>query len=124
MADVFAAALNCIDGRTHRPLIRWVKRHYKVDYLDLITQPGMVAFLADEDCSVEKVLKQIDVSIRNHGSVHIFIVGHYDCAGNLVDDKTQKGQVARAVKRIKYFRPKANVVGLWIDGRWQVNALI
>lgn len=35
----FAAAINCMDGRTQVPVIEFLKNKYGVDYVDMITEP-------------------------------------------------------------------------------------
>jgi hypothetical protein len=50
-------------------------------------------------------------------------VGHYDCAGNPVDDITHKKQINAAVKRVKNLFPGLNVIGLWIDKNFTVEKI-
>ena len=59
--------------------------------------------------------------ISGHGSENIFIVGHYDCAGNPVDNLTHKKQINIAVKHIKELFPDLNVMGLWIIENFTVE---
>jgi len=44
----FATAINCMDGRTQEPVITWIKKNYHVDFVDMITEPGPVKYLARE----------------------------------------------------------------------------
>ena len=111
----FATCLNCIDGRVQLPVINWITKNYNVRYVDMITEAGIDGFLADKNSDIHKILKNIEVSISGHGSENIFVVGHYDCAANPVDDLTHKNQINTAVKRIKNIFPDLNVIGLWID---------
>ncbi len=111
----FATCLNCIDGRVQLPAIQWITEKYNVKYVDMITEAGMDGFLADENSDIHEILKNVEVSISGHGSENIFVVGHYDCAANPVDDLTHKKQINTAVKRIKNIFPDLNVIGLWID---------
>ena len=41
MRKSFGTVLNCIDGRTQIPVINWIKENFNVEYVDLITEPGM-----------------------------------------------------------------------------------
>ena len=120
----FAACLNCIDGRVQLPVIHWIKDNYDVDYVDMITEPGMNGILADERYPIENILKKIDVSVKKHGSGQVFVVGHHDCAGNSVDQGTHSKQIVQAVERVKYLRPLVNIVGLWVTDKWQVEKLV
>lgn len=49
MKKVFGTALNCIDGRTQIPIINWMKENFGLDYVDLITEPGMDKVLSQGD---------------------------------------------------------------------------
>lgn len=39
--ETFATALSCMDGRTKGPVRKWAKETFGVDYVDMITEPGM-----------------------------------------------------------------------------------
>ena len=39
-AGKFATAINCIDGRTQRPVSEWIRIQFAIDYVDTITHPG------------------------------------------------------------------------------------
>ncbi len=43
----FATAINCMDGRTQEPIINYMKNKFKVDYVDMISEPGPVKALAE-----------------------------------------------------------------------------
>ena len=117
----FATCLNCIDGRVQLPAINWIMKNYNVKYVDMITEAGMDGFLSDENSDINNILKKIEISILGHESENIFIVGHYDCAGNPVDNLTHKKQINTAVKRIKESFPDLNVIGLWINENFTVE---
>jgi hypothetical protein len=36
-----------MDGRTQNPVIEWMRKHYGVSYVDMITEPGVDAILAE-----------------------------------------------------------------------------
>jgi len=117
----FATCLNCIDGRVQLPAINWITEKYNVKYVDMITEAGIDIFLADENSNINNILKKVEISISGHGSRNIFVVGHYDCAGNPVDDITHKKQINTAVNRIKNLFPDLNVIGLWINENFTVE---
>ena len=64
------------------------------------------------------------ISIDLHESKNIFIVGHYDCAGNPVDDATHKKQINTPSNRIKNLFPDLNITGLWINDNFVVEKMI
>jgi hypothetical protein len=43
----FATALNCMDGRVQITIIEFLKKKFKVDYVDMITEPGIDKILAE-----------------------------------------------------------------------------
>lgn len=43
----FATAINCMDGRTQQPIINFMKYWYRIDYVDMINEPGPVKALAE-----------------------------------------------------------------------------
>ena len=115
----FVTCLNCIDGRVQLPVIHYIKEKYEVDYVDMITEAGMDGILAKENYSnMENLLKKIDISLTKHGSNIIFIAGHYDCAGNPVDEETHKQHIRTAVKKIKALTSAHRVIGLWVSEKW------
>lgn len=121
----FATCLNCIDGRVQLPVIHWIKENYEVDYVDMITEAGMVGVLTEENYSnMEHIMNKIEMSLTKHNSNIIFIAGHYDCAGNPVDDEMHKQHIHSAVKKIKTLTSADRVIGLWISKEWNVEKII
>jgi len=116
----FATVINCMDGRTQLPVNEWMKREFKVDYVDTITEPGPNKILA-ENKDVELIKRRVLISVNKHGSKNIAIVGHHDCAGNPVDKKAQLIHIAEAIKTVTSWNLNAGVVGLWVDENWRVN---
>lgn len=118
----FATAVNCMDGRTQVPVNRYLKKKYGVDYVDTITQPGPNKILAEgkDDTALAVIRKMMEISIFGHGSRHIAIVGHADCAGNPADQQTQINQIKEAVATVKSWGVDAEVIGLWLDENWVV----
>ncbi len=120
----FATAINCIDGRTQLPVIEFLKQNYNVDFVDLITFPGIDGVLtSDQNDVIELIKRNVEVSIKAHASNLVVIVGHYDCAGNPVDENTHIKQILNAVEKIKQWGLGVEVKGLWVDGNWKVKEL-
>jgi hypothetical protein len=113
----FATAVNCIDGRTQTPVIDYICSQTSVDYVDMITEAGVVKLLADRDNALvlKSIRERIRVSVEKHLSRDIWVVAHHDCAGNPVNDAVQKKQVHEAVELIRTWFPQVCVSGLWIS---------
>lgn len=113
---LFAAAVTCIDGRTHEPLIRWVREQLGVDHVDLITRPGVDAALSD--CSsglCDGIREHLAVSATAHASRAVAIAGHDDCAGNPVPADEHRRQIAEAVEQVRGWGLGLEVIGVWIE---------
>lgn len=118
-----AVCLNCIDGRAQLPIINWIRKNYNVDYVDMITEPGMDGLLSDEANPLTEIKKKLMISIEKNFSSMIFAVGHYDCKGNPVSDSIHKAQVILAVERIKKEFPKKSIIGVWLNENWQCEVV-
>jgi hypothetical protein len=90
---------------------------YGYDFPDTITDPGPVKDLADTDDTayLDRICARIDISVRKHGSRHIFIAAHHDCAGNPVSRDQQIGQLGVASQRIKAKYPECQVSTVYIN---------
>lgn len=121
MKRTFATAVNCIDGRTQKPVIEWLERKYSVDYVDMITEPGPNRILSEnKDITVESIKRRVEISVTKHNSKIIAIVGHHDCAGNPVEKDVQLKQILSAIKTVESWNFKVQIIGLWIDENWDV----
>lgn len=116
----FATAINCMDGRTQIPVIDYIRKKYKVDYVDMITEPGPIRFLAEntDKPTIESIKRRVAISTDKHISVHIVIVGHHDCAGNPVEKATQLKQILESIWTVRSWGFRAETLGLWIDENW------
>ncbi len=124
MKNRFGTALNCIDGRTQIPVIEWLKDNYFLEYVDLITEPGIDRVLSQGEASqVEALRAKVEVSLKAHGSELVAIVGHHDCAGNPVSEEEHREQIRRAVEVIRSWRYPVQVLGLWINDQWSVEVV-
>lgn len=121
----FITAINCIDGRTIIPLIEWIKKNIKIDYIDLITEPGPDKILAEEKetAKIEDIKRKVRISITRHNSNVIVIAGHYDCAANPVDEETHIKQIKKATDNLRLYFSELHIIGLWIDKNWKVNKI-
>lgn len=122
MVKNFGAALNCIDGRTQIPVIEWMKNHFCLDYIDLITEPGMDGVLAHGSPKDNKEIKdKVIISINAHNSKALAVVGHYDCAANPVSYNEHIRDIAMSVNIAKSWNLPLMIVGLWVDEFWRVH---
>jgi carbonic anhydrase len=121
--DKFVTVINCMDGRVQLPVIEWLKKEYKIDYIDTITEPGPNKIVAENKDStiLASIKKRVDISVNKHGSKLIAIAGHYDCAGNPSDKQTQVNHLSEAVKTIKSWGYAVSDISLWVDENWTVH---
>lgn len=119
----FCTAVNCMDGRVQEPVVAFLKKYFNVEYVDMITEPGPVRFLAEEQQSetTASILERIDISAGKHKSIGIAIIAHYDCAGNPQPQHVQKEQLKTAKDFVKSKYPQLPVIMLWVDADWQVG---
>lgn len=112
----FGTALNCIDGRTQLPVTQWLNTHYHLDYVDLITEPGMDRVLArgpvDE---ITRLREKTLVSLSAHASRIIAVVGHFDCAANPVNKYEHFQDIATSTHIVRAWGFPVNIIGLWVD---------
>jgi len=110
-----------MDGRPQRKIADYLTASFGVRHLDTITTAGTVRHLAEETNQTSTLLQNLTMSIDKHGSRHIAIVAHRDCAGNSVADKTQKQQVRDAMARLQDHYPNVEIIGLWLGEHWIVE---
>jgi carbonic anhydrase len=118
--EVRATCLNCMDGRVQLPVLHWIRKQYKIDFVDVITGAGIDGILSLK-ANIDDIIQNINISINTNKSTKIFIVGHYDCKGNPVDESTHGEHIIKAVKRLKAYWPEPEIIGLWVNSRWQVE---
>jgi len=119
----FATAINCTDGRVQLPVIEYVRQKHGVDFVDMITEPGPNRILAEngDHAVIEAIKRRVKISVEKHNSRLVVIVGHHDCAGNPVEEETQREQTRAAVKLVESWGLGATVVGLWVTEHWKVR---
>ena len=124
MKKRFGTALNCIDGRTQIPVIKWLKENFDVDYVDLITEPGMDKVLSqDQWIETEMIKEKVIISITAHNSNIVAVVGHHDCAANPVSECKHIRDIVSSTFIVKSWGLPVRVVGLWVDEFWCVHVV-
>lgn len=121
-APRYATAMICIDGRIQQAVRDWVLDTYAIDFLDVISHPGMDAFLARSG-PVDRLLTNLDLSYRQHGARIAFVVGHEGCSGNGVSDSQHQSDIRQAIDRLHMFRPLFRIVGLWVPRAGSVTSV-
>lgn len=120
----FATCLNCIDGRTHLPLINWIKTTYNIEYVDLITEPAMLELLANDIKNNRALIGKIQLSLEKHKPKLLIAAGHYDCAACTKNNLDHKKDIGKAVENIMQLFPGVPVCGLWVNEHWTVEELV
>ena len=122
----FATAINCMDGRTQKPIIEYIKKRFKVDYVDMITEPGPDKILSQNTnrSLIASLKRRVLISVKKHISRVIAIVGHYDCAGNPVDINKHLKQIKKSVKTVDRWKLGVSILGLWVNSKFQVKEVI
>lgn len=121
MQKKFAAAINCIDGRTQKPVIEFIINKFNVHHVDLITEPGPDKVLSENKYIdiIESVKRRTLVSVEKHMSKIVVIAGHHDCSANPVDKEEHFNQIKQAAQSIKEWNLKVDVHGIWVDENWK-----
>ncbi|MEI7640550.1 MAG: carbonic anhydrase [bacterium] len=121
----FATSISCMDGRIQAPILHFLKEKFKVNYVDIITEPGPIKYLDGNinHAVVETIKKRVKISIVTHRSKVIAVSGHFDCAGNPVNKKKQLKQIEGSVRLVKTWGYKVKIIKLWVDENWQVRVL-
>uniref|UniRef100_A0A7C4GI44 Carbonic anhydrase n=1 Tax=candidate division WOR-3 bacterium TaxID=2052148 RepID=A0A7C4GI44_UNCW3 len=122
----FVTVINCMDGRTQLVVNEWMRRRYEADHVDTITEPGPDGILATgvDSVATDSIRRRVAVSVEEHGSRVVGIVGHHDCAGNPVDKVTHLRQLEAAAAAIRAWGFFTDVVCLWVNENWQVEPLV
>lgn len=78
----------------------WIKKNYSVDYVDIITEPGIERKIT-EKINVEQIKSKVEISIFIHKSGLIVVSAHHDCAGNPVSKEEHIAQISKGTQIIK-----------------------
>ncbi len=116
------AAVNCMDGRVQVPVRDYVRSHFAVDQVDMITEPGPAAFLSIRPGhpTSRSILTRLDLSVRAHAAKGIVVVAHHDCTGNPVSEAEQHRHLELATRFIAQRYRNLAVLGLWVTASWNV----
>lgn len=119
---VFATRIGCIDGRTHRAIIKWAKERLGVDYVDMVTEPGANKIMSRPFrffLKRRRLKKNALISQRAHKSKILILSAHHECAGNPVSYYVHKEQLAQAFEKVQGWGFEI-IVAVWINQNWEV----
>ncbi len=121
----FCTVINCMDGRIQLPVIRYLQERFDAEHVDNITEAGPNLILAEQKrtASVQAILERLKISIENHNSIGIALVGHHECAGNPVSKDDQIGHMAKAIQFLREHYPNTQMLGLWIDENREIHEI-
>lgn len=115
---IFATAIGCMDGRVQTVVTNFGKEEFNADCVDTITEAGLDGLLTkvSDPQLLVSITKKLLISVDNHKSKGIIVHGHEDCAGNPVNEKQHKEDIAVSVKKIKELlsKKKIPVIGVYI----------
>ena len=122
----FAAALNCMDGRAQPATLAYMKKYFKVDWVDAVTEPGINKILADntDKAIVENTKKRMGISVHHHGAKVIALVAHDECAGNPTAKEQQVKDLRMAKKTVESWNFGIEVIMLWVEDPWMEAQLV
>ncbi len=123
---LFCTVINCIDGRVQLPVISYLQKRFNVKYVDSITEAGSNLILSERKntVSIQSILERLRISIENHNSVGVAIVGHHDCAGNPAPQDDQIMHIQKAIQLLRQQYKSIEIIGLWVDNNWKVHEVI
>ena len=118
----FGTAVACIDGRAYGPVVEWIKKEFGVEYVDLVTAPGVDGVMVQHNAKKIGELKEaIGVSAAVHKSGVVVVAGHFDCAGNPVTEEEHKAEIRRDAEMVKSWGLGVEVAGVWVNESWEVE---
>ncbi len=122
--DDFATVINCMDGRTQIPVNEWVRAEIGATHVDTITEAGPNGILANRQEPLASTIRdRVMISVNDHGSKTIALVGHYDCAGNPGPKTHQKGDVLKGLETIRSWGLPVRLIGLLVGDDWSVEVV-
>ncbi len=119
----FCTVINCMDGRVQLPVIRYLQERFGAEWVDTITEAGPCRIVAEEQDTpaTDSIAYRLKISLEKHHSVGVAVVAHHDCAGNPVSKDEQLVHLKEAVRRLQGQVGETEVIGLWVDGDWEVR---
>lgn len=128
----FGTMLNCMDGRTQKPVLDWMIKEYNLDVVDAPNPAGPTNMVVNGEQTVKNHYKtEVLISINGHHSQNLVIIAHQDCAANPISDEKQIEQLKTACEILEKDWEIPNGVkidGLWLtknsDLDWEINHIV
>ena len=123
MKPKFATVINCMDGRVHDPVNKWMKEYTGAAYIDVITEAGPDKIMSSTATASRLILKRILVSRDKHHSTQMALVAHHDCAGNPGSKEQHLDHLQQSAKIMATWHLGMTIYLLWVDENWQVQLI-
>lgn len=133
---LWSVHVGCIDDRGIQPIRAWAIEKFGVQHVDPVTEAGMDGFLTasmpdDEEAKkqreveLERIKKNLFVSLEHHKSYPVIVSGHYGCAGNPVSDDEHRQCIQHACELVRSWGVPENVevLGVFVNSNWQVEEI-
>ena len=116
----FATAINCIDGRAQGPVTDWLRLHFNVDYVDMITEPGADKCLVHGPAEViEAIERKVKLVLKVRGTKLLAVAAHHDCLANPVSKEEHSELIIQGIKVVASWGISERIVGLYVNEyRW------
>jgi len=72
---------------------------------------------------IERIKKEVLISVNAHHSKTVAVVGHHDCAAHPVSEAQHKQDIVEAMATVKSWNLPIQIVGLWVNSEWQVEVV-
>ncbi len=119
----FATAITCIDGRVQQPVAAWCRDAWRVDFVDMVTEPGPERQLAQAWMKLLDLKMRAELSAKAHGSRAVAIAGHAGCAANLAAKADQWRQIEKAIEVVRSWHLFPTIAGLWVNEELRVEVV-
>ena len=112
----FGTVVTCMDGRIQLCVNRYLVQRWGVEFIDTVTEAGPDRIVAEGSPRelLDSILERVKISVERHGSRHLALIGHDDCAGNPCDEATHRLLIRNGMRRLADRFPGTTVVGLWV----------
>ena len=130
----WAAHVGCIDDRGVEPVRKWAIEKFGVQLVDPVTQGGMDGFLSApmpeneeawyiQKIEMNRIRRDLFISLEHHKSWPVLVSGHYGCAGNPVSDDEHRTCIKKACEVVRSWGvpPDIEVIGVFVNQNWQVE---
>ncbi|NQU39580.1 MAG: hypothetical protein HQ523_06475 [Lentisphaerae bacterium] len=121
----FCTVINCMDGSVQLPVNKFLKKRFHTAHVDTITAPGPNLILArgDDLTAVDAILHGVEISVEQHGSNQIAVVGHAACVSNPAPKGEQFVHLRMAYDRLRDAFPDCEITTLWVSLKGRIEEI-